>query len=74
MKYNHQSNSKLNLQNIAISRCLDEDILIPNDQPIFCQASTKRDDFFVACCDDFDGCNANLTLPNLTLAGMFDDM
>jgi len=49
-------------------RCLDEDILIPNDQPIFCQASTKRDDFFVACCDDFDGCNANLTLPNLTLA------
>ena len=57
-----------------ISRCLDEDILIPNDQPIFCQASTKRDDFFVACCDDFDGCNANLTLPNLTLAGMCYDI
>ena len=58
--------------NVVIFRCLDEDILIPNDQPIFCQASTKRDDFFVACCDDFDGCNANLTLPNLTLAGKLD--
>jgi len=46
-------------------RCLDEDILIPSDQPIFCQASTKRDDFHVGCCDDFDGCNANLTLPDL---------
>lgn len=47
-------------------RCLDEDILIPNDQPIFCQA-TKRNDFYVKCCDEFDGCNANLSLPELTL-------
>merc|ERR1719367_324068 len=46
-------------------RCLDEDILIPNDQPIFCTASNKREDFAVECCNEFDGCNANLTLPNL---------
>ena len=50
---------------------MDEDILIPSDQPIFCQASTKRDDFHVGCCDDFDGCNANLTLPDLIFEGLY---
>jgi len=47
-------------------RCLDPDMLQPREFPIFCQ-SGKRDDFYVACCDDFDGCNANLSLPELRI-------